>query len=670
MSEEKQKVSRTRRLVVIVLVLAAAAALLGLYYYRNVVDTGVEIPDFLDLTSTEVKAWMEENSLDDSQVQLDYEYDENEDAEAVLYQSIAAGQQLHKSEVLTIILSNGKDPDREFTLPDFTDKEQSVIMDWFDTRGFTNVTYVFETSDTVAENVFLSSDPAAETKVKRSDAVTITISSGDGSSDEEVTVPDFSSYTKANMQAWGATNSITMSFTYVFSDTVSAGGFIKQSVEAGTKVTKGSKIVITLSYGKAVVMEDLVGSTRTAASQWCSDNSLKASYTEVYSDSEAGLIVSQSVSAGTQIAQNTTVSFQVSIGPVSIDDYTGHTKDAFLSYISGINGQYSSSAVITVTVQEEESDETAGTILWQSASGTVSPGTTITITVAKARSVTVTSCSGSTVSEFTSYLSSVGLNPGVRSESYHDTIASGCIISNDTGTYPVGSSINYSVSLGAYTPDSSLYAAGASYSSLSSAIDTANSKGAGWTLNVTYQTSSTYDSGRIIACSVSGKTLNCTVSSGIVKTVPNVVGMTYTSAKSTLESAGFTVVIEDIGYDSSKTADIVFAQSPAGNSTAGAGATVTIRYSDGPEPVQMATLPNIYQYYSIYAEYSYSTNVAKLTALFQNAGFTNIQIIAVPTGSGTDYANQNGVQSISPTPDGSTIPASTEIDIYIYQPQS
>lgn len=66
----------------------------------------------------------------------------------------------------------------------------------------------------------------------------------------------------------------------------------------------------------------------------------------------------------------------------------------------------------------------------------------------QAEKVTVDDKSGSTEAAFKSYIEGLGLKLGVRSEEYSSSIAQGLIISNDTGSFTKGSSINYKVSIG------------------------------------------------------------------------------------------------------------------------------------------------------------------------------------------------------------------------------
>lgn len=72
--------------------------------------------------------------------------------------------------------------------------------------------------------------------------------------------------------------------------------------------------------------------------------------------------------------------------------------------------------------------------------------------------------------------------------------------------------------------------------------------------------------------------------------VPSVIGKTKSSAKSTLESAGFSVTFEYGDYNDSVAADVVTAQSPSAKNKAAKGSTVTVTLSPGQKPI---TVPNV-----------------------------------------------------------------------------
>lgn len=72
--------------------------------------------------------------------------------------------------------------------------------------------------------------------------------------------------------------------------------------------------------------------------------------------------------------------------------------------------------------------------------------------------------------------------------------------------------------------------------------------------------------------------------------IPSVIGKTKSSAKSTLESAGFSVTFEYGDYNNSVAADVVTAQSPSAKKQAAKGSTVTVTLSPGQKPI---TVPNV-----------------------------------------------------------------------------
>lgn len=72
--------------------------------------------------------------------------------------------------------------------------------------------------------------------------------------------------------------------------------------------------------------------------------------------------------------------------------------------------------------------------------------------------------------------------------------------------------------------------------------------------------------------------------------VPSVIGKTKSSAKSTLESAGFSVTFEYGDYNNSVAADVVTAQSPSAKKQAAKGSTVTVTLSPGQK---LITVPNV-----------------------------------------------------------------------------
>ena len=654
---------KTKILMIIAAVLFATTIGTGVYYISSGGTTLIEVSDFASMTKEEVLDWASQHKLSEDAISFQYEYDENAEADTVIAQSPAAGESLKPNDTLEITLSNGPDPALLVELIDLVGKTQDEAAKWLEQSGFTDIQYRFASDETAKPDTVLKTEPEAGRSIRRNERITLTICSGnakDSESAEEVTVPDFSTYTRTNIQAWGSTNKVTIVFQTQSSNTIAKDKVISQTPRAGNKVKQGGSVTVTISSGKGLTVTSFVGKPKTEADAWIRQNGLKSVMTEVFSDSASGVILTQTPSSGS-ISAGGTVTFEYSGGLVPLSDYTGKSRSEFDTYIGNLNAQKNKSAKISVSYSEEESDSTAGTILSQSASGNVKPGTSITVKVAVGKKVTVADKRGVGEDSFRTYLSSLGLKPGNISYAYDDAIKAGALIRNDTGTYAVGSSISYTVSKGSYSFNyGSLINAGSSWSTLYNASSEARANG--WSITSSSVESTTYDSGIITEnCSVSGKSIACKVSSGKVVSVPNVTGLDKDSGITAMKNAGLNPNAVETGGYRDEPAGQIIGQSLAAGSSAKAGAAVTLTYSKGPKPVETAKLPNIN--IGLFDGRSESEIRNDLTDIFHNAGFANLNFVVVDT---SQQDNDNGIESISPAPNGAVIDKTTTITIVIH----
>lgn len=125
--------------------------------------------------------------------------------------------------------------------------------------------------------------------------------------------------------------------------------------------------------------------------------------------------------------------------------------------------------------------------------------------------------------------------------------------------------------------------------------------------------------------------------------IPSVIGKTKSSAKSTLESAGFSVTFEYGDYNDSVAADVVTAQSPSAKKQAAKGSTVTVTLSPGQKPI---TVPNVVGASQSHAESTLAGAGLKYT--YADSQYSD----TVPAGS-----------VISQTKSGETVAAGTTITL-------
>ncbi|MBR2726873.1 MAG: PASTA domain-containing protein [Solobacterium sp.] len=182
-----------------VLLFGATAA--GGIYLKSLDREPVLMEDFTGKDSETVRTWAEEHRIAEDRLEFNLFYDEEIEENLIIDQNIEPGTTLKKNDLLIFSVSNGKDPGQVFTLPDFTGMTQEEISEWFDRNGFLNVSYVYEDSKDVPKNGFIAVENE-QTEYRRSDEISVVISLGEGETTvTEVTVPDFSSYTRTNIQA-------------------------------------------------------------------------------------------------------------------------------------------------------------------------------------------------------------------------------------------------------------------------------------------------------------------------------------------------------------------------------------------------------------------------------------------------------------------------------------
>ena len=217
-------------------------------------SSAVTVENFVGKTKKVVETWRKDNSIETDRVTYVYAYDEEKDKDVVLRQNLKAGTSFTSDSNLKITLSNGVDPNKEFELPDFKDKTEKEVKTWFTDNKFTAVTYAYETDDSITPGNFISMDKEAGSKVKRSDAIKVTICTP--LQGEEVLVPSLASMSKDEIASWADQNRINVSFVEISNDTISVGSVISVSVNEGQRLKPGDIVTVEISSGPAKNEDD------------------------------------------------------------------------------------------------------------------------------------------------------------------------------------------------------------------------------------------------------------------------------------------------------------------------------------------------------------------------------------------------------------------------------
>ena len=386
-----------------------------------VVSTGPskkDVPDVTGMDEADAKSTLSALGL---VVNVSYANSDTVPNGRVISQSITGSKAAKKGDSVAIVVSSGE---TLFAVPNVIGSDRASAEAALKNAGF-SVMVDEQYSETVAAGQVISQSETSGSNIKKNSTVLIVVSKGA----QMITVPNVVGKDSDSAVKAMTDSGLSVSTALQSSDIVAAGQVISQSVGAGTSVKPGTPVTLIVSSGvEQVVVPNVAGSTLADAQSALSGCGLFASVSEQYSDNvAAGVVISQSVVAGSSVNKGSSVGIVVSRGPenAGVPNVIGSDRSAAISALqaAGFNvsegeAQYSDSVP-------------AGCVISQDVAGgsQVKKGTTVTIVVSKGQEmVTVPSVAGMTAAEAESRLSQYGIKV-TRSEEYSSTVPAGSVIS-------------------------------------------------------------------------------------------------------------------------------------------------------------------------------------------------------------------------------------------------
>jgi beta-lactam-binding protein with PASTA domain len=164
----------------------------------------------------------------------------------------------------------------------------------------------------------LSTDPSANSLVKKGDTVTLKVAVGP--SVKKVTVPTgLTGVSQGVAESTLASAGLTATIVDKPSNTVTKGNVISASPASGSRTAIGSPVTLTVSSGLAdVTVPSLIGLPQGSAYSLLAQQGLNVGTVNAATSSQpAGVVTDQNPGAGAQVSPGTQVNLQVSAGPPS-----------------------------------------------------------------------------------------------------------------------------------------------------------------------------------------------------------------------------------------------------------------------------------------------------------------------------------------------------------------
>lgn len=193
------------------------------------------VPDLKAMSVEDVTSWIIKNKL---KVEFKDAYDENIAENKIISASHNKGDAVSEGTVITITISNGK-----LRMPSF--KSLSEFREWA-TKYNINYDEQHEFSDSVAIGDVIKYSYKKGDTIKNNDTIIVTISDG-----KKISVPSVIGLTKSAAGTKLKSAGLNYNFVYRYNGNVEKGKVSNQSISAGSTVSAGTTVTVTISNGKA-----------------------------------------------------------------------------------------------------------------------------------------------------------------------------------------------------------------------------------------------------------------------------------------------------------------------------------------------------------------------------------------------------------------------------------
>ncbi len=268
--------------------------------------------------------------------------------------------------------------ERDLSVPNVVGLTQDDAKSSIIASGFKLGEVTVGHSDSVPSGNVISQKPEPLTIYKKGSSIDIVVSDGQKEV-KEVRVPNLKGMDQGQAeQALEDVGLVPVTPTTEETTESRPGVVFKQSVNAGEMVEEGTRIKFTIAAAPTTVsVPNVIGMTEVDAESAIRQASLGFDIVRTYSDTDReGVVVSQSVDAGTTVNQGQTIVLSISLGPappaqVTVPDVSSYSWADAESTLkaAGLGADYVGDVTGTVASQ----NITAGT--------SVDEGTIVTVTL-------------------------------------------------------------------------------------------------------------------------------------------------------------------------------------------------------------------------------------------------------------------------------------------------
>lgn len=233
---------------------------------------------------------------------LEYEFSNTVERNYVIKQSPKANEKVTNTTSITLTISKGK----QIIVPDLSKMEVDEITNWIIDNKL-KVKFEESYDQTIKLGKIIMINYKKGDILEEGSLVVITTSKG------QLKVPTVNSINE--LRSWASTNGISLVETYDFNDSLSSGSIIAMNPAGGSIINNGGSINVTISQGKAIIVPNFIGKTKSTITSNCKSIGLNCTFFySDYSSTALDTALSQNKKAGSTVVSGTYVSIGLSKG--------------------------------------------------------------------------------------------------------------------------------------------------------------------------------------------------------------------------------------------------------------------------------------------------------------------------------------------------------------------
>ncbi|MBO4919279.1 MAG: PASTA domain-containing protein [Erysipelotrichaceae bacterium] len=212
-------------------------------------EEAVKVPDLSSMTKAEVQQWISKYKLSKTKVVTAYSDSVEEDGVIDYSFSGCDEDSFTRACSLKINVSKGPAPAGKVTVEDFEKKPYETVEAWAKTKKI-ELTRTDAYSDKVEAGYVISQSVEAGKAINEGDTFHVVVSLG-----KAIFMPDMYEWTENQISAWCSKNGIVLSDVQYKYNEEFKGECIYQSIPAGTLVTQGDYLSVTISLDDPKISE-------------------------------------------------------------------------------------------------------------------------------------------------------------------------------------------------------------------------------------------------------------------------------------------------------------------------------------------------------------------------------------------------------------------------------